>query len=145
MKLIERLGKLWHIAEDNKMTSKPEFTLSEAAKERIRKRGEELRHRYDWWHHMNPIRRFLLRCARLFIKYNGQTQAEDTQCFIDCDCGNNMSIGDGWITWCPYCGRGYSTDFVVYCYPPTLKWKPERPEIAKQGAQMNMQEHSENN
>jgi len=96
--------------------------LGDQQRERLRKQHEELLRAHEWWSHMKPIRRLLLLLARRFTSYNEAiASSEDTHCFIECVCGENFSIGDAWIKWCPKCGRGYSTAFIVYCYPPILK------------------------
>lgn len=92
--------------------------------ERERKAQKELIEKYDWWHYMKPVRRFLLKLATRFVKYpEAYASSIDDHCFIECVCGHNFSICSGWIEWCPKCGRGYSTDFIVHCYPPILKRK----------------------
>lgn len=41
-------------------------------------------------------------------------EAEDTQCFVNCECGEKLSVADYQIEKCPKCGTGYITEFRCY-------------------------------
>lgn len=47
----------------------------------------------------------------------GFIHAEDTQCFVTCDCGEELSVSDYKIIECPKCGNGYITEFSCYRVP----------------------------
>lgn len=48
-------------------------------------------------------------------------RSEDEHCFVECECGEELSaMGDN-ITWCEKCGLGYSTEFKCYRHPKWLK------------------------
>jgi tRNA(Ile2) C34 agmatinyltransferase TiaS len=44
--------------------------------------------------------------------------SEDTQCFVDCVCGETISVSHYKIFRCKKCGRGYRTEFIVWEYAP---------------------------
>ena len=51
----------------------------------------------------------------------GFVRGADTQCWVMCKCDQaeeDMSISDYEIRYCPHCGRGYITEFVVWMYEP---------------------------
>ena len=69
---------------------------------------------------MTRWRRFTL---WLFRREEWHTSGEDSQCFVTCCCGEELSASDNGLTWCPKCGTGYSTEFRCYRYPGWLRRK----------------------
>ena len=53
-------------------------------------------------------------------RFDGNFSHEDTTCWVDCECGETIEeiVSDYRVTWCPKCGRGYKTEFVVWQYEP---------------------------
>ena len=47
----------------------------------------------------------------------GYISSEDTQCFVTCDCGEELSVSDYMIVECPKCHNGYITEFLCYRIP----------------------------
>ena len=43
----------------------------------------------------------------------GHISAEDTHCFVTCECGEHFSVSDV-ITYCDKCGYGYVNEFTCY-------------------------------
>jgi hypothetical protein len=54
--------------------------------------------------------------------FNGPATGIDDQCFIDCECGERLSIGEE-VTRCKKCGRGYQTSFSIRQFEPDEKVK----------------------
>ena len=46
--------------------------------------------------------------------------AQDTHCFVTCDCGEELSASDHKITTCPKCGNGYFTQFQCFRIPAEM-------------------------
>lgn len=86
--------------------------------ERNRLKYERLKKEFDWFSNMPWWRRLLLRIIKSSARKGYTLSGEDTHCFIECRCDEQFSASDAWITWCPKCGMGYSTEFRVYFYPP---------------------------
>ena len=70
------------------------------------------------------MRNLLLRLMRLESKHwrTGFISAEDTHCFVDCDCDYSgyLNVSDYKIARCPKCGKGYITEFNCYRIPAWL-------------------------
>ncbi len=84
--------------------------------DRLRREHDELMEKYDWLERMPRWRRLLL---RLFRDKRVWYSHEDTHVFVRCECGEELSASDSWVTWCK-CGRGYRTEMHVYKYPALL-------------------------
>jgi predicted nucleic acid-binding Zn-ribbon protein len=54
-------------------------------------------------------------------KFKGISNGEDTQCFIDCKCGEHLSVADWKLYSCPKCGMRYKTEFIIWQYEPEEK------------------------
>jgi hypothetical protein len=50
----------------------------------------------------------------------GFISSADTQCFVDCNCGEKLSVSDYAIVICPHCKQGYITEFNCYRIPKEL-------------------------
>lgn len=53
----------------------------------------------------------------------GWYSGEDTTCGVQCECDESTGKPELWVSnyeiiRCPYCGRGYKTEFVVWQYDP---------------------------
>jgi hypothetical protein len=53
----------------------------------------------------------------------GYVGMADTTCAVYCDCdpslwdkGEDLWVSDSGIVRCPYCGKGYKTEFIVWQY-----------------------------
>ena len=75
----------------------------------------------DYFDDMKWYQRLYYWLIRRHGRYS-HTTGQDTHCFIYCFCGmKEISAFEGQISWCPNCGRGYSTKFEVYSYKSFMK------------------------
>ena len=81
-------------------------------------RTEYLKREGSDFSYMSRLRRWWL---YLFRRMQWDTSGEDTQCFVNCCCGERLSVSDYQVKWCPKCGAGYSTEFRCYRYPGWLR------------------------
>ncbi len=57
----------------------------------------------------------------LWRRDHGDSSSEDTTCGLICRCGRSLWIGEGTISWCKGCGRGYQTRLTIRQYPAGLR------------------------
>lgn len=53
-------------------------------------------------------------------RFEGMDWGIDSQCFIRCECGEELSVSDWKMRLCPKCGRQYQTEFIIWEYEPNF-------------------------
>ena len=113
---FDQRDRLVHKLIARTITDEERITLNELTNARI----ERLKSEGSDFSYMSRLRRWWL---RLFRREYWDIGSEDTQCFVNCCCGENLSVSDHTVIWCPKCGAGYSTEFRCYRYPGWLRRK----------------------